>query len=176
MVDEETAFVILGQAFGGEGLGTGAGDENAVNRAARKGAAHACRGEGGADVVPDHHVARMGFGKFVAVMAGDPGACALRFGADRELHEIRMVERAVHQRESGGMDHILGIVKDERAHAQVTAPLVLADCTIDAIEAVGLRRRAVTIMDDDPQARVGRERDEYGNGGQVIAIAADVEA
>jgi hypothetical protein len=82
---------------------------------ARECTADAGRGQtGGQRPAHDHELA-MRLGEFLAVMAADQARLALRFGQDRQLHEVRLVERTIEQPECGGIDHVLGVVQHDHS-------------------------------------------------------------
>ena len=65
----------------------------------------------------DHHLA-VRLGELLAVVAADQRETRLRLGQDRQLHEIRLVHRAVEQAERRGIDHVLGIVQHDQPESR----------------------------------------------------------
>jgi len=110
-------------------------------------------------------------------VAADEARRTLCLGQDGQLHEVRVVDRAVEQAERRRIDHVLGIVQRDQPERAPAAPLVFLECGIEHVEAVGLGGRAVAFDRHQPQARIAVRAVQGRRGGRrVVAVAADIEA
>ena len=109
-------------------------------------------------------------------MPGHPMAPLGNFGPHRQLHEIHLEQRPVHQRQFQRMHHILAIMQDDAMKPLALPLLVGAQGGIDAVEAIGLGGGAITIMDHHAQARIMLHRlGHRRHRGRIIAIASHIQ-
>ena len=100
----------------------------------------------------------------------------LRLRQHRQLHEFRLRERRVEQTEREGIDHVFGVVQHDHPKAHPAAPLIRLQGCVETIEAVGLGRRPITVVQYEPHARIAaRTGDDGCGGGAVVAVEAGVD-
>jgi len=118
----------------------------------------------------------MRFRELVAVMPGNKRRPELRQGQDGQLHELDPFHRGREQWEGERIDHVFRIVQNDCAEPQVIMPFVILDCSIEAIEAIGLAGRPIEIVHHHAYARIAASAEvRRARGFRVVAIAADIE-
>jgi hypothetical protein len=118
----------------------------------------------------------MRFGEFIRIVPTDEVRRALRLGPDRQLHEIDRPQRAIDQRQSFRMHHVLGIVKHEAAKAPVRSHFVLAQRAVQAVEAIRFGRRAGLVVNHEPHAMIGSGRGDRGCQRRlVVGVQPDIK-
>ena len=73
---------------------------------------------------PHDELLGMRFGELVAIMAGDQPRAAIDQRQDRQLHGGVIADQPIEHTELGGMNDVLGVVKDDRGGARRACLLI----------------------------------------------------
>ena len=166
----EPDLIILGHAVGRERASAMTRGEPR-QRAPLDRACHPGKRDRRPDGLANDQLLAMAFGEFVAIMARDPRARRIGQRHDGQLDCRCPPDQRGEQAKLAGMDHILGVMKHDRAR-RATPPFLGDQGDIKCVEAVGFGRRTGMRHRHCDNTRIGDARNRQ-RGRRIIGIVAD---
>ena len=167
----EPELIILGHAGAGEGssfLQCG----NPAQGTALDRAANAGQRDSRSHGFPDHQFLDVGFGKFVAIMAGDPAGMCVDQRQNGELDHRGAVDQPIENPQLETVNNVFGIVQYNGLRLGIVGKLIVDQRIIEVIEAVGFRRWPVLRDLHWLEARVD-DAGDCGTGRGIVPVIAD---